>query len=73
MPRFAAFLPIVLGIAGCASPADSSTGRYSMTASPDNNPALAAEQPAPLDPTRSIAVRDCSRPIEARGGNLSCR
>ena len=72
MPRFAALLLLVLGAAACAS-SDPDSGRYSMSASPGNDRTATAGQPARMDPTRSITDRDCSRPIEAAGGNLRCR
>ena len=72
MARFAACLLIVLTAAGCAR-SDMNTGRYSMTAAPDNNRTVAAGEPAPLDPTRPVSERDCSKAIEIGGGNLRCR
>jgi hypothetical protein len=71
MHRLAA-LSIVLLVAACASAEPPATGRYSMTAAQDNNRTATAGQPAPLDPTRPISDRDCSRPIDAGGGNLRC-
>lgn len=73
MPRFAACLLIVLGLAACASTEPPATGRYSMTAASDNNRTLAAGVPAPLDPTRPVSERDCSKPMDVGGGNLRCR
>lgn len=79
MPRSAALLFFVLGAAGCASRqsdpgyASSETLRYSMTGVPGNDATVAAGQPAPLDPARSITERDCSKPIDMGGGNLRCR
>ena len=72
MARASALL-LVLLVAACASAEPPATGRYSMTASSDNNRTLNAGQVAPLDPTRPISDRDCSRPIEIGGGNLRCR
>jgi hypothetical protein len=73
MRRSAAFLLIVLAMAGCASDEPEMTlGRYSMTASQENNLTSNAGAPAPLDPTRTISDRDCSRPIDVES-NLRCR
>lgn len=80
MLRTAACLLIVLGAAACSSssgPAASdsytATDRYSMTGTTANDYTASAGQPAHLDPTRPIADRDCSKPIEVPGGNLRCR
>lgn len=67
MPRAALFL--VLLVAACTS--TDGTGRYSATMEKDAT--ATAGQPVPMDPTRPVAVQDCSKPIEAVGGNLSCR
>jgi hypothetical protein len=72
MPRSAACLLIVLAAAGCAR-SDMNTGQYSMTEEPYNNRTLAAGEPAPLDPTRTVSDRDCSKAMELGGGNLRCR
>jgi len=72
VPRLAALLLIALATAGCAR-SDMTTGRYTMTEEPSNNRTLAAGQPAPLDPTRSISERECSKPIPLPDGNLLCR
>ena len=73
MPRSAACLLIVLAAAGCAR-SDMTTGRYTMTEEPYNIRTLdVATAPAPLDPTRPINDRDCSKPIDIGGGNLRCR
>lgn len=67
-------LPLLVLLAACASTdPEIDVGRYSMTAATDNNRTLAAGQIAPLDPTRPISDRDCSRPIDVGGGNLRCR
>ena len=74
MSRSAFCLLIVLAAAGCASDEPQMTlGRYSMTASQDNNLTTNAGAPAPLDPTRPISDRDCSGAIDTGGGNLRCR
>lgn len=72
MPRCAALLLLVLG-AACASSEPATTGGYSMSGAPGKDLTATAGQPAPLDPTRSITVRDCSKPVQVGGGNLSCR
>ena len=73
MARSAGFLLIVLAAAGCVQDPQIDVGRYSMTAATDNNRTLSAGQLAPLDPTRPISERDCSRPMDVGGGNLLCR
>jgi hypothetical protein len=73
MLRAAACLLIVLGAAACSGASAPSTGRYSMTATDDNNRTVAAGEPAPMDPTRTVADRDCSKAIENPGGNLRCQ
>lgn len=82
MPRSAILLLLVLAggfsalASGCASRDDFATrygmsAGYGMTAS---STAAAGGTAAPLDPRRSIADLDCSRPIDAStGGNLRCR
>ena len=74
MTRYAALL--VLAAAACASAEQPTTGTYNMTSltySSDNNFTVAPGAPAPLDPSRPVAERDCSRPIDIGGGNLRCR
>lgn len=73
MLRIAACLLLVLGAAACSGASAPSTGRYSMTAAADNNRTVAAGQPAPLDPTRPVSDRDCSKAIDIPGGNLRCQ
>jgi hypothetical protein len=70
MHRSAALLLLVLA-AGCASPADDIT--YDMTMTPDNLTTAGTGEPVPLDPSRPVSERDCSRPIDLGGGNLRCR
>ena len=73
MSRSAFFLLVFLAAAGCASDEPEMTlGRYSMTAAQSNNLTTNAGAPAPLDPTRTISDRDCSRPIDVES-NLRCR
>ena len=73
MPRSAAFVLIALALAGCASDEPEMTlGRYSMTASQENNLTSNAGVPSPLDPTRTISERDCSGAIDVES-NLRCR
>jgi hypothetical protein len=75
MPRSAGFLLMVLAIAACSTTPDPEIdiGRYSMTSATDNIRTLDAGTPAPLDPTRPISDRDCSRAMDIGGGNLRCR
>ena len=73
MSRSAVIVLIALAAGGCASDEPEMTlGRYSMTASQDNNLTTNAGAPAPLDPTRTISDRDCSQPIDVES-NLRCR
>ena len=73
MPR-SVFMLLVIGAAACASPAsDTTSSRYGMTGEAENDATASAGEPAPLDPTRPITVRDCSKRIDEGGGNLSCR
>ncbi len=79
MPRSTILLLLVLAAgvsalaSGCAS--DSFTDRYGMTAaSTDTDLTAKAGEVAPMDPTRTITDRDCSRPIDQpSGGNLNCQ
>ncbi len=80
MLRTAACLLIVLGAAGCSSSSGpaaydpyTASSRYAMTGTTANDYTASAGQLAPLDPTRPIADRDCSKAIEFPGGNLRCR
>lgn len=73
MLRTAACLLIVLGVAACSSSSAPATDRYSMTGTTTNDYTASAGLPAHLDPTRPIADRDCSKPIDVPGGNLRCR
>jgi hypothetical protein len=64
--RPAIVLLLVVAAASCATERrDSSYGmsvRYS-----------APRPPAPLDPARTVAEQDCSKPIVLDRGNLRCR
>lgn len=79
MPR-PAILPLLVLAAGftalasgCASD-DAHNTSYSMATSADKNLTASAGEPAPMDPSRSISVGDCSQPLDrSAGGNLSCR
>ena len=82
MPRPAILLLLVLA-AGCAS-SESMNGSYSgssyrdysgsyrMRGAPDDT-LTGASAPVPLEPTRTIAARDCSKPLPPGGGNLRCQ
>ena len=72
MPRSAAFLLVVLAVAGCAS-SNLNTGPYTMTEDPHNMRTANAGQPAPLDPTRPVSPRDCRNQIHVGSGNLLCQ
>jgi len=54
---------LALLIAACASEAQS---KYEMGAD-EYGPVPAA------DPTRTVSVQDCTRPVSLDGGNLLCR
>jgi hypothetical protein len=77
MPRPAILLLLALA-AGCASSesmSESYSGSgssYRMRGVPDNT-LTAASAPVPLDPTRTVAERDCSKPLPPGGGNLRCQ
>jgi hypothetical protein len=64
--RPAIVLLLVLAAASCATERRDSSYGMSVTSS-------AAGGPAPLDPARTVAEQDCTKPIALDRGNLRCR
>jgi len=64
--RPAIVLLLVVAAASCATERRDSSYGMSVTYS-------AARQPAPLDPARTVAEQDCTKPIALDRGNLLCR
>jgi hypothetical protein len=64
--RPAIVLLLVLAAASCATERRDSSYGMSVTYS-------AAGRRAPLDPARTVAEQDCTKPIVLDRGNLRCR
>jgi len=64
--RPAIVLLLVLAAASCATARRDSSYGMSVTYS-------AAGGPAPLNPARTVAEQDCTKPIALDRGNLRCR
>jgi hypothetical protein len=64
--RPASVLLLVLAAASCAAERPDSSYGMSVTYS-------AAGRPVPLDPARTVAEQDCTKPIALYRGNLRCR
>ena len=64
--RPAIVLLLVVAPASCATERRDSSYGMSATYS-------AASQPAPLDPARTVAGQDCTKPVVPDRGNLRCR
>jgi hypothetical protein len=64
--RPASVLLLVLAAASCATERPDSSYGMSVTYS-------APGRPAPLDPARTVAEQDCTKPIALYRGNLRCR
>jgi len=64
--RPAIVLLLVLVAASCATERRDSSYGMGVTYS-------AAGRPAPLDPARTVAAQDCTKPIALDRGNLRCR
>jgi hypothetical protein len=65
--RPAIVLLLLVAAASCTTERQYSSYGMSVTYSG------AAGQPAPLDPARTVAEQDCTRPIALDRGNLRCR
>ncbi len=67
--RPAIVLLLVVAAASCATERQgSSYGSYGMSVTYS-----AAGRAAPLDPARTVAEQDCTKPIALDRGNLRCR
>jgi hypothetical protein len=64
--RPAIVLLLVVAATSCATERRDSSYGMSVTYS-------AARQSAPLDPARTVAEQDCTKPIALDRGNLLCR
>ncbi len=64
--RPAIALLLVVAVASCATQGRDSSYGMSVTYS-------AAGRPASLDPARTVAEQDCTKPIALDRGNLRCR
>ena len=64
--RPALVLLLLVAAASCTTERQYSSYGMSVTYS-------AASQPAPLDPARTVAEQDCTKPIVLDRGNLLCR
>jgi len=64
--RPAIVLLLLVAATSCATERRDSSYGMSVTYS-------AARQPAPLDPARTVAEQDCTKPIALNRGNLLCR
>lgn len=72
MPHFAAGAVIVLTIitASCAS--SDSPGTYGKSRSIATD-SMYTSRPAPMEPSRTVAEQDCTKPIDLDRGNLLCK
>jgi hypothetical protein len=72
MKKNIAVLLVLLAVAGCVGrfDPDAAEKRDSSTAA---NPMVDEAYVPDMDPTRKVSEQDCSRSVDASGGNLMCK